>query len=79
MLNKINFKNKNFSKKALKEVVYEAFTNFGIEKTTKLSDEMKEVGFHYATQAGISLSIEDLKEPNDLKIATINNTVCRNI
>ena len=43
MLNKINFKNKNFSKKALKEVVYEAFTNFGIEKTTKLSDEMKEV------------------------------------
>ena len=77
MINKINFKNKNFSKKALKEVVYEAFTNFGIEKTTKLSDEMKELGFHYATQAGISLSIEDLKVPPTKKelIKKSNNEI----
>jgi DNA-directed RNA polymerase subunit beta' len=63
MVKKITFKNKIFSKKELKSVVYEAFTNYGITRSSLLADKMKEIGFNYATIAGISISIEDLKVP----------------
>ena len=61
MVKKIKFKNQTFSKKEL--VIYDAFTNYGIARASELADEMKELGFHYATQAGISISVEDLKIP----------------
>ena len=63
MVKKIKFKNQTFSKKELKQVIYEAFTNYGISRSSELADEMKELGFHYATLAGISISVEDLKIP----------------
>ena len=63
MLKKINFKNKIFSKKELKKIIYESFTKYGIARTYLLSDEIKNIGFNYATKAGISISLEDLKIP----------------
>ena len=67
MVKKINFKNKIFSKKELKQVIYEAFTEYGIARTYLLADEIKDLGFHYATKAGISISVEDLKVPPSKK------------
>lgn len=63
VLKKINFKNKIFSKKELKKIIYESFTKYGIARTYLLSDEIKNIGFNYATKAGISISLEDLKIP----------------
>ena len=63
MVKEITFKNQIFSKKELKSAVYDAFTNYGITRSCLLADEMKELGFNYATTAGISISIEDLKVP----------------
>lgn len=63
MLKKINFKNKIFSKQELKKIIYESFTKYGIARTYLLSDEIKNIGFNYATKAGISISLEDLKIP----------------
>ena len=63
MVKKIKFKNQIFSKKELKNVIYDAFTNYGIKQASALADDMKELGFHYSTKAGISISIEDLKVP----------------
>ena len=63
MVKEIKFKNQIFSKKELKNAVYEAFTNYGVTRSCLLADEMKELGFSYATTAGISISIEDLKVP----------------
>jgi len=63
MIKKINFKNKIFRKKELKQLVYEAFINYGIIRSSLLADEIKDLGFNYATKAGISISIEDLKIP----------------
>jgi len=62
---KKNFKFKNyiFSKNELKNVIYDAFLNYGIRRATLLADEMKGLGFNYATKAGISISVEDLKIP----------------
>lgn len=63
-MNKIvKFQNKLFNKKELKNVIYEAFINYGAARASYLADELKELGFHYATKAGISISIEDLKVP----------------
>jgi DNA-directed RNA polymerase subunit beta' len=67
MVKKIHFKNQIFSKKELKKVIYDAYTDYGIKRASSLADEMKEIGFHYATKAGISISIEDLKIPPSKK------------
>ena len=63
MNKKIIFKNKIFNKKKLKEIIYDAFQNYGITRSCSLADEIKTLGFNYATKAGISISIEDLKVP----------------
>ena len=63
MKKSIEFKNLLFSKKEIKDLVYLAFSNYGITKTTHLVDDLKDLGFSYATKAGISISIEDLKVP----------------
>ena len=63
MIKKINFKNKIFRKKELKQLVYDAFTNYGIIRSSLLADEIKNLGFNFATKAGLSISIEDLKIP----------------
>ena len=63
MTKNIEFKNQIFSKKELKQVIYQAFTDYGFKSASTLADDMKDLGFHYATCAGISLSVEDLKVP----------------
>ena len=59
----IKFKNTLFSKKELKNVIYTAFMDYGTARASYLADNLKELGFHYATKAGISISVEDLKVP----------------
>jgi DNA-directed RNA polymerase subunit beta' len=73
MVKKINFKNKIFSKKDLKEIIYESFTKYGIGRTYLLADDLKNLGFSYATKAGISISIEDLKIPPTKKKLLISS------
>ena len=40
-----------------------AFSNYGTGRASYMADRLKELGFHYATKAGISLSVEDLRVP----------------
>jgi DNA-directed RNA polymerase subunit beta' len=63
MIKTIKFKNTLFSKKELKNVIHVAFINYGTARASYLADNLKELGFHYATKAGISISVEDLKVP----------------
>jgi DNA-directed RNA polymerase subunit beta' len=57
------FYNQTIDKKALKQIMAWAFTNFGSSKASYVADRLKEIGFKYSTKAGISISIEDLKVP----------------
>lgn len=57
----LGFKNLIFTKKELKQTMYQIFTDYGLTQASQLADELKSLGFYYATQAGISISIEDLK------------------
>ena len=59
----VKFKNALFNKKELKNVIYTAFIDYGTARASYLADDLKELGFHYATKAGISISVEDLKVP----------------
>ena len=40
-----------------------AFTNYGTARTAQMADAMKTLGFRYATQAAVSISVEDLQVP----------------
>jgi len=57
------FFNFSFDKNRLKNVVAWFLENHGQYKTLQLLEKLKEYGFGYATKAGISLGIDDLKIP----------------
>jgi len=61
-----NYKYHNtlISKKELKKLLSWCFSNYGAVQASLLADELKSLGFRFATQAGISISIEDLKIPS---------------
>nr|BDA97887.1 RNA polymerase beta'' subunit [Chroomonas collegionis] len=60
---KPKFTNKVIDKKELKKLMSWAFSNYGTGRSSYMADKLKDLGFHYATKAGISLSVEDLKVP----------------
>jgi hypothetical protein len=55
------------TKKILETIVHETFSSFGVLTSSSLLDSLKFLGFYYATNAGISINIEDLKTPNTKK------------
>jgi len=57
------YQNILFNKKQLKELLAWSFSRYDSMQASLLADELKYLGFKYATQAGISISIEDLKVP----------------
>ena len=57
------YQNTLVSKKQLKDILAWSFTKYGSVQASFLADELKYLGFKYATQAGISISIEDLRVP----------------
>ena len=56
--------NKTITKKNLETIVEETFSKFGVLQSSSLLDSLKLLGFYYATNAGISINIEDLKTPD---------------
>jgi hypothetical protein len=59
---------KTVTKKVLENLIFETFTKIGIVFSSRLLDSLKLLGFQYATNAGISINIEDLKTPNLKKL-----------
>nr|YP_009496921.1 RNA polymerase beta' subunit [Rhizosolenia fallax]AWT39634.1 RNA polymerase beta' subunit [Rhizosolenia fallax] len=57
------YQNVLISKKQLKQILSWSFSKYGSIKACFLADELKILGFKYATYAGISISIEDLRVP----------------
>ena len=61
------FRNRVVDKKGLRNLVAWAYKEFGASITTAIADELKDLGFHYATQAAVSISVDDLRIPEDKK------------
>ena len=57
------FYNRMVDKGQLKKLVAWAFTHYGSAKTAQMADMLKDLGFRYATKAGVSISVDDLQVP----------------
>ncbi|MFH0947673.1 MAG: DNA-directed RNA polymerase subunit beta' [Elusimicrobiota bacterium] len=69
----LGFTNKSVGKKDVANIVEASFKKLGNDKTVILLDEIKKMGFRYATLSGLSISIDDLIVPNE-KSKMINET-----
>jgi DNA-directed RNA polymerase subunit beta' len=59
------FVNGLLKKKGVQTLVHFCYLQYGIERTVVMLDELKELGFIYATRSGISIGIDDLLIPGD--------------
>ena len=57
------YQNELIGKRQLKKLLAWSFTTYDSMQACSLADKLKNLGFKYASQAGISISIEDLKIP----------------
>jgi DNA-directed RNA polymerase subunit beta' len=57
---KMLFYNKVIDRTAIKQLISRLIAHFGITYTTHILDQLKSIGFKQATQAAISLGIDDL-------------------
>jgi DNA-directed RNA polymerase subunit beta' len=61
----LGFRNHLMDKKAIKELVSECSHKLDNATTAEMVDKMKNVGFRYATQSGISIAMNDLRLPEE--------------
>src|SRR5438128_5486584 len=59
----LDFRNHLMDKKAIKELVSECSHKLDNAQTAEMVDRMKNIGFRYATQSGISIAMNDLRLP----------------
>jgi len=59
------FINGLLKKKGVGQLVNYAYLRFGLETTVKMLDGIKQLGFNYATRAGLSIGIDDMVIPDD--------------
>jgi len=71
--NVTHFFNRSFDKNRLKNLINWFLKEFGETETINLLESLKQIGFHNATKAGISLSIDDLLIP-DTKIDILKDS-----
>ncbi|MEL6223536.1 MAG: DNA-directed RNA polymerase subunit beta' [Cyanobacteria bacterium J06627_8] len=57
------FRNRVTDKKQLRKLIAWAFTHYGTARTAQMADLLKDMGFKYATRAGVSISVDDLQVP----------------
>ncbi|OWY68654.1 DNA-directed RNA polymerase subunit beta'' [cyanobacterium TDX16] len=57
------FRNRVVGKSQLRNLIAWSFTTYGTARTAVMADKLKDLGFRYATKAGISISVDDLMVP----------------
>ncbi len=62
---KLRFVNKQLTKGDLKDLVAGFLKNDGTDEAAVFVDDLKNLGFEYVTQSGISLGMDDFQEPAD--------------
>jgi DNA-directed RNA polymerase subunit beta' len=57
------FRNRVINKGQLRDLIAWAFTHYGTARTAQMADDLKDLGFRFATKAGVSISVDDLQVP----------------
>ncbi|WP_373531393.1 DNA-directed RNA polymerase subunit beta'' [Vampirovibrio sp.] len=63
----LEFINKVVDKKELNRLLAKVYAEMGMAKTGTLANNLKDLGFRYATKAGVTISIDDLTVPEAKK------------
>jgi DNA-directed RNA polymerase subunit beta' len=53
------FQDETMTKKRLQKVMAKVYTKFGQEQTAEIADDLKDLGFYYATKSGLSMGMGD--------------------
>ena len=64
----IGFRNEEMNKTVLKDVTAECYRLMGNDGTAKVLDSIKELGFHYASKAGITIAINDVEVSSEKQV-----------
>ena len=56
------FQDETMTKKKLQQVMAKVYIAYGQEKTAEIADNLKDMGFHYATLSGLSIGMGDFGE-----------------
>jgi DNA-directed RNA polymerase subunit beta' len=59
----MRFQNKTMNKSALRSLVSDCVRVLGHESTAAVLDNLKAMGFNYATKSGVSIAMSDIEEP----------------
>ncbi|HET8940536.1 MAG TPA: DNA-directed RNA polymerase subunit beta' [Rudaea sp.] len=59
--------NLELTKKAISRLINACYRSLGLKDTVVFADKLMYTGFHYATRAGISIGIDDMKIPEEKK------------
>ncbi|HEY6379457.1 MAG TPA: DNA-directed RNA polymerase subunit beta' [Candidatus Dormibacteraeota bacterium] len=59
----MKFRNEVLESRKLKALVKQCFDLFGSERTSTIVNDIKRLGFRYATRAGVTISAMDIKTP----------------
>ncbi|MBI4321498.1 MAG: DNA-directed RNA polymerase subunit beta' [Chloroflexi bacterium] len=59
----LRFKNETMDRKALRSIVAECNRLYGNERSAHVVDDIKNIGFAYATRSGITIAIDDIQIP----------------
>ena len=57
------YRNETMDKKALRRLVADVYEDYGRPETARVVDELKDIGFEYATKSGVTISVGDLTIP----------------
>lgn len=66
--NEMGFFNELLIKKVFSGFIYKMFIKLGNKVTAKFLDDLKSIGYKYATEAGISISFSDMIVPEEKKV-----------
>ncbi|MEZ4636464.1 MAG: DNA-directed RNA polymerase subunit beta' [Caldilineaceae bacterium] len=67
------FVNELLDKKGVNQVVERSYKHLGRDVTAEVADNIKDMGFRYATQSGITIAVSDIQVP-DAKQAILDRT-----
>jgi DNA-directed RNA polymerase subunit beta' len=64
----LRFIDDTMDKRKLQDLVAECYHRLGMDATAKLVDDIKAIGFRYATKSGISIAVSDITVPPEKEI-----------
>ena len=62
------FQNEEMTKKRLQAVMAGIFASHGQEETARIADDLKDIGFEFATRSGLSMGMDDFSEVAEVGI-----------